>query len=142
MSFGYRIVRDIEHLLVSLLQGIHLLLEVDVVGGKLGLKDVIISTCDAGFGDVSFASWTTTYLVISLAELLLGVLEGARRKGRNLRTKVTVARMAISAKRVAFREGSRGCGLSGCGGRCRKRVCCRGQERLTRGSCRILRNPF
>lgn len=38
--FGYRIVRDIEHLLVSLLQGVHLLFEVDVVGGELGLKGV------------------------------------------------------------------------------------------------------
>lgn len=29
--------RDIEHLLVSLLEGINLLLEVDVVGGQLSL---------------------------------------------------------------------------------------------------------
>lgn len=36
----------------------------------------------------------STYLVLDLAELLLGVLEGARRKGRDLRAEIAVPRKA------------------------------------------------
>jgi hypothetical protein len=55
-----------KHLLVGLLKGIDTLLEVDIVGRELGL-------------------------VLSLAELLLGVLESARRKGGNRGSEVAVS---------------------------------------------------
>lgn len=75
---------------MCLLKGIDLLLEVDVFGGQLGLQQQRhVSSESATRAAKSLAH---TNLVIGLAELLLGVLKGTRRKGRDLRTKVTAWR--------------------------------------------------
>lgn len=72
---------------MSLLERIDPLLEVDVIRRKLGLY------WRTRVSELSPASWgcplkIRSYTVLSLTELLLGVLEGARRKRRDLRTKV------------------------------------------------------
>lgn len=75
---------------MSLLEGIDLFLEVDVVGGELSLycADLLTGCVVAGAErELSFPD-----LVIGLAKLLLGVLKGARRKRRNRRTKVATER--------------------------------------------------
>lgn len=77
-----------QHFLMGLLQGIHPLLEVDVVRRQLGLCRQKLSAhcaCDTA------GSHGIAHLVIGLAKRLLGVLKGARRKGRDLRAEVTGA---------------------------------------------------
>ena len=60
-----------EDLLVNLLEGIDALLEIDVVRGKLGLY--LVMSMYAGHTTITVGA----YLVIGLAQLLLGELEGA-----------------------------------------------------------------
>jgi hypothetical protein len=72
---------------MGLLESIDPLLEVNVVGRKLGLRlagedgSAICYKADHG-------AQMTNYLIIDLTELLLGELEGARRKGRNLSAEI------------------------------------------------------
>lgn len=96
---------------MHLLQRIDPLLEVDVVGRELGLLFGNQSVCGA---DKQRRS--TTHLVLGLSQLLLGVLEGTRGEGRNLRPKVPInalrvnqrsllCRVAMQVKLAASRKG-------------------------------------
>lgn len=75
---------------MNLLQGIDTLLEVDVVGRELGLGGS--TTKIAGLAYCVVAPRKTplmTDLVLSLSQLLLGVLESSRGKGGELTPKDT-----------------------------------------------------
>ena len=77
---------------MSLLECVHPLLEVDVVRRELRLCRVARQPLSLD-GPLTISS----YAVLSLAQLLFGVLEGTRRKWRDLRAKIT-ATDAVSCR--------------------------------------------
>lgn len=87
---------------MHLLQGIHPLLKVDVVGRELGLAIAVSSASrNAPKWEMSMNGGAAN-LVLSLAELLLGVLEGARSKGSNLASQVPRSVASLSASSRSF----------------------------------------
>jgi len=94
---GSRDSRHGKHFLMGLLQGVGPLLEFQVLIGELGLErcssNALVETATP---DWPQHEQEGTRLVLDLTKLLLGELDGARRKRRELRAKVAVVQSACA----------------------------------------------
>lgn len=70
-------IRDLEHSVVDLLQGIDSLLELDVVRRELGLLHL-----RSTLRFLARQPWSRSHLIVGLAKLLLDILLRPGRKGR------------------------------------------------------------
>lgn len=87
---------------MNLLQRVHALLQIDVVGGELGLG------ASWQLALVRWQDFRSAHLVIDLAQLLFGILEGPRGERRDLSTEAPALGLALELSQQGRRQAGKG----------------------------------